>query len=59
MVAPPYLRCAAACGLAATGDACARLNQLLGWWWADPAAAFVIVYYGLREGWRALHETME
>jgi divalent metal cation (Fe/Co/Zn/Cd) transporter len=33
------------------------LNAALGWWWADPAAAFVIVYYGLREGWHALRET--
>jgi divalent metal cation (Fe/Co/Zn/Cd) transporter len=33
------------------------LNAALGWWWADPAAAFVIVYYGLREGWHALNET--
>lgn len=32
------------------------LNAAVGWWWADPAAAFVIVYYGLREGWHALHE---
>jgi len=32
------------------------LNAALGWWWADPAAAFVIVYYGLREGWRVLRE---
>lgn len=32
------------------------LNAALGWWWADPAAAFVIVYYGLREGWHVLHE---
>jgi len=32
------------------------LNAALGWWWADPAAAFVIVYYGLREGWHSLHE---
>lgn len=32
------------------------LNAALGWWWADPAAAFVIVYYGLREGRHALHE---
>jgi divalent metal cation (Fe/Co/Zn/Cd) transporter len=32
------------------------LNAVLGWWWADPVAAFVIVYYGLREGWHALHE---
>ena len=35
------------------------LNASLGWWWADPAAAFVIVYYGLREGWHALHESVE
>lgn len=32
------------------------LNGALGWWWADPAAAFVIVYYGLREGWHVLGE---
>jgi divalent metal cation (Fe/Co/Zn/Cd) transporter len=32
------------------------LNAALGWWWADPAAAFVIVYYGVREGRHALHE---
>jgi divalent metal cation (Fe/Co/Zn/Cd) transporter len=34
------------------------LNAAIGWWWADPAAAFVIVYYGLREGRQALRETM-
>jgi divalent metal cation (Fe/Co/Zn/Cd) transporter len=33
------------------------LNAAAGVWWADPAAAFVIVYYGAREGWHALHET--
>jgi divalent metal cation (Fe/Co/Zn/Cd) transporter len=32
------------------------LNAAAGLWWADPAAAFVIVYYGAREGWHALHE---
>jgi divalent metal cation (Fe/Co/Zn/Cd) transporter len=32
------------------------LNTALGWWWADPLAAFVIVYYGLREGRAALRE---
>jgi divalent metal cation (Fe/Co/Zn/Cd) transporter len=31
------------------------LNALLGWWWADPLAGLVIVYYGLREGWAAWH----
>jgi divalent metal cation (Fe/Co/Zn/Cd) transporter len=35
------------------------LNAAVGWWWADPAAAFVIVYYGLRECWHALHEPLE
>jgi divalent metal cation (Fe/Co/Zn/Cd) transporter len=32
------------------------LNAAAGLWWADPAAAFVIVYYGAREGRHALHE---
>jgi divalent metal cation (Fe/Co/Zn/Cd) transporter len=31
------------------------LNAALGWWWADPLAGFVIVFYGVREGWEALH----
>ncbi len=30
------------------------LNALLGWWWADPLAGLVIVYYGAREGIEAL-----
>ena len=30
------------------------LNAILGWWWADPLAAFVIVYYGLVEARTAL-----
>lgn len=30
------------------------LNALLGWWWADPLAALVIVFYGIREGYTAL-----
>ncbi|WP_037572142.1 cation transporter [Phaeacidiphilus oryzae] len=25
------------------------LNSALGWWWADPAAGYVLVYYALRE----------
>jgi divalent metal cation (Fe/Co/Zn/Cd) transporter len=25
------------------------LNALAGWWWADPAAGYVLVYYALRE----------
>jgi divalent metal cation (Fe/Co/Zn/Cd) transporter len=32
------------------------LNAALGWWWADPLAGFVIVFYGLKEGWEALHD---
>jgi len=24
------------------------LNAALGWWWADPLAALVVVYYGVR-----------
>jgi divalent metal cation (Fe/Co/Zn/Cd) transporter len=35
------------------------LNAWLGWWWADPLAAFVIVYYGLREGRAALAEATD
>jgi divalent metal cation (Fe/Co/Zn/Cd) transporter len=30
------------------------LDAALGWWWADPLAALVIVFYGLREGVVAL-----
>ena len=29
------------------------LNGIFGWWWADPLAGLVIVYYGAREGWHA------
>jgi divalent metal cation (Fe/Co/Zn/Cd) transporter len=25
------------------------LNTTLGWWWADPAAGYILVYYALRE----------
>lgn len=31
------------------------LNAVFGWWWADPLAGLVIVYYGIKEGigaWR-------
>lgn len=27
------------------------LNSLLGWWWADPAAGYILVYYAVREAW--------
>jgi len=35
------------------------LNALLGWWWADPAAGLVIVFYGVREARAALTEARE
>ncbi|HEY5004174.1 MAG TPA: cation transporter [Ktedonobacteraceae bacterium] len=31
------------------------LNALFGWWWADPLASLVIVYYGIREAIHAIH----
>jgi len=33
------------------------LNALVGWWWADPLASLVIVYYGVREARHAFHES--
>ena len=30
------------------------LNAALGWWWADPLADLVIVFYGIKEGREAL-----
>jgi divalent metal cation (Fe/Co/Zn/Cd) transporter len=30
------------------------LNAALGWWWADPAAGYVLVFYGAREARQAL-----
>jgi divalent metal cation (Fe/Co/Zn/Cd) transporter len=33
------------------------LNAMAGWWWADPLAGLVIVYYGFVEGTRALQES--
>jgi len=33
------------------------LNALFGWWWADPLASLVIVYYGVREAVHALRES--
>jgi divalent metal cation (Fe/Co/Zn/Cd) transporter len=35
------------------------LNALFGWWWADPLASLVIVYYGIREAIHVLHERAE
>lgn len=33
------------------------LNAALGWWWADPVAALVLVVYGTREARHAWHES--
>jgi divalent metal cation (Fe/Co/Zn/Cd) transporter len=30
------------------------LNSFVGWWWADPAAGYVILYYAIREARGAL-----
>jgi divalent metal cation (Fe/Co/Zn/Cd) transporter len=35
------------------------LNALFGWWWADPLASLVIIYYGVREAIHALHESAQ
>ncbi|MBA3947017.1 MAG: cation transporter [Herpetosiphonaceae bacterium] len=35
------------------------LNAGFGWWWADPLAGLVIVYYGFKEGLHAYHEGSE
>jgi divalent metal cation (Fe/Co/Zn/Cd) transporter len=32
------------------------LNRYVGWWWADPLAALVIVFYGIRESHHAWGE---
>lgn len=32
------------------------LNRLFGWWWADPLAALVLIYFLLQEGREAFHE---
>jgi divalent metal cation (Fe/Co/Zn/Cd) transporter len=34
------------------------LNAALGWWWADPAAGYVIVIYGIKEGRAAWREAL-
>jgi divalent metal cation (Fe/Co/Zn/Cd) transporter len=41
-----YLAAAVLLGLVA--------NAFIGWWWADPIAGLVIVFYGLKEGRSAL-----
>ena len=36
-------------GVAVLAMAGLALNAALGWWWADPAAGYVLVYYAARE----------
>src|SRR6266567_4421228 len=49
--------CSATCAyMAFTLLAGLLLNRLFGWWWADPLAALVLVYFIVREGREALHE---
>ena len=35
------------------------LNALFGWWWADPLASLVLVYYGIKEGIEARRHVAE
>jgi divalent metal cation (Fe/Co/Zn/Cd) transporter len=35
------------------------LNGLFSWWWADPIASLVIIYYGIRESFHAWNEAKE
>jgi len=35
------------------------LNSAFGWWWADPLAGLVIVFYGFKEGHHAWAESRE
>jgi divalent metal cation (Fe/Co/Zn/Cd) transporter len=32
------------------------LNRVFGWWWADPLAALVLIYFLIHEGRESLHE---
>ena len=32
------------------------LNRIFEWWWADPLAALVLIYFLVQEGREALHE---
>ena len=52
----PAVREAVDAYLAASVLAGVALNALLGWWWADPLAALIMVYYGIREGLHACCE---
>lgn len=45
-------------GLLASSVLCGvLLDDLAGWWWADPMAGLVIVYYAVREAWHIFRST--
>lgn len=46
-------------GLAGAVLAGLLLNALVGWWWADPLAGAIIIYYAAREARHALTHTSE
>jgi len=55
------LKADAACSVTCAYMSCALLvglllNRFFGWWWADPLAALVLVYFLVQEGREALHE---
>ncbi len=35
------------------------LNFLFGWWWADPVAGLVMIFFIVKEGWEAVEEARE
>jgi len=35
------------------------LNALLGWWWADPVAALLMIPWLIKEGWELIEESRE
>ena len=42
-------------GVLATAVLCGLvLNAVAGWWWADPLAGYVLLYYAIREAWESL-----
>jgi divalent metal cation (Fe/Co/Zn/Cd) transporter len=35
------------------------LNSILGWWWADPLAGYVLVYYAIKESMQIFRNTSD
>ena len=60
-IGSPALRADAACSITCAYMSFTLLvglllNRIFGWWWADPLAALVLVYFLIQEGREALHE---